>query len=454
MELCFYLGHYSSDLRLAHSFAEIWQFCEFPMPVQKDLAKRSRWTGSLLLALPAFAFLSVTLAAWGLIYYFLYKWIPNDGYTPFLPLRGLPVVTDAATLAQHIIGGPAVYVLPIIFFMAAVAVVPALWGLAPVAWREVFPPTSKDTDHSLSVRLGRWLTLAFRALLVTGILLVAAMLVVFPAGSLAYLLFYDKLQGLQWNAWFGWLSGSAFALFLLVRGRLKNLAMGFRPLLDVLLDVDNWLREHPVDSSPKARILGRYVSLLRYICAQGYDGVVIIAHSQGTVISADLLRFLKFEAQASNLNFQTYDPDLALLDKRSFYLFTMGCPLRQLYAQRFPHLYHWARHDDEDLMPKWGGGDIPPSRHPDPKDLAGLNLWENAYRSGDYIGRHLWRTDPCAYIWTGDPAGSPVTGPKMYNSTDGVIRVEFCIGAGAHTHYWDKTGTVIGEELDRLIESV
>ena len=78
-------------------------------------------------------------------------------------------MTSSLTLAQHIILGPALHVLPIIFFMAAVAVVPAIWGLAPVSWREVFPQKTKDPDHSRSVRRGRWLTLAFRALLVTGI---------------------------------------------------------------------------------------------------------------------------------------------------------------------------------------------------------------------------------------------------------------------------------------------
>ena len=28
---------------------------------------------------------------------------------------------------------------------------------------------------------------------------------------------------------------------------------------------------------------------------------------------------------------------------------------------------------------------------------------------------------------------------------------EFCIGAGAHTHYWDETAPEIARELDRLV---
>ena len=88
--------------------------------------------------------------------------------------------------------------------------------------------------------------------------------------------------------------------------------------------------------NPKARICGRFVSLLRYIChwedpitRTGYDAVVIVAHSQGTVITADLLRFLQIER----------DPQLSALgNTKPVYLFTMGCPLRQLYGARFPRL--------------------------------------------------------------------------------------------------------------------
>ena len=49
-------------------------------------------------------------------------------------------------------------------------------------------------------------------------------------------------------------------------------AAGFRPVLRVMLDVDNWRREHPRDSNPAARICGRYISLLRHIaCWQDDD---------------------------------------------------------------------------------------------------------------------------------------------------------------------------------------
>jgi hypothetical protein len=77
--------------------------------------------------------------------------------------------------------------------------------------------------------------------------------------------------------------------------------------------------------------------------SQGYDAILIVAHSQGTVITADLLRFLQRETKRET------DPALDRLVNGNLpiYFFTMGCPLRQLYGISFPHLYNWARHYDQ-----------------------------------------------------------------------------------------------------------
>jgi hypothetical protein len=215
------------------------------------------------------------------------------------------------------------------------------------------------------------------------------------------------------------------------KGPFRFLALGFRSVIDVALDITNWLRIHPLERNPRARISARYVSLLRHICqwidpvdGSRYDAIVIIAHSQGAVISAEILRFLQNERG---------DPELARLydgvDSLPIYLFTMGCPLRQLYSIRFPDLYGWAWHDD----PAW------PGSQPDPVAL-GLKLWANAYRSGDYVGRYLWFSDTDNARWSSQRQG-PQGG-----------RLEFCIGAGAHTHYWDQTPPdEIGVLLDQLI---
>ena len=211
----------------------------------------------------------------------------------------------------------------------------------------------------------------------------------------------------------------------------------------VARDVDNWLREHPRETNPTARICGRYVSLLRYIAqwkgedGKGYDALIFFAHSQGTVITADLLRFLQVEAQLRG-SYAAYDRTLAGLDKMQRHLFTMGCPLRQLYGLRFPYLYGYA--------PTKTGANL----LPDPRSL-GVREWVNAYRTGDYVGRYLWRPHPWEPVETvsfrtWDP---PQGIPKNIWSEDG--RVEFSIGPGAHTHYWDSTAEPIAETLDVLI---
>ena len=58
-----------------------------------------------------------------------------------------------------------------------------------------------------------------------------------------------------------------------------------------------------------------------------------------------------------------------------------------------------------------------------------MKEWVNVYRSGDYVGRALWS-----------------------DATAGTaVGTEYCIGAGAHTHYWDRTAPMIADALDRLI---
>ena len=55
------------------------------------------------------------------------------------------------------------------------------------------------------------------------------------------------------------------------------------------------------------------------------------------------------------------------------------------------------------------------------------------------------------YLWASDLGGVPFDAPARSVSSDGRQRTEFCIGAGAHTHYWDRTAPTIAMELDRLI---
>jgi hypothetical protein len=249
------------------------------------------------------------------------------------------------------------------------------------------------------------------------------------------------------------------------RGRLNRVLLGFRSLLDVVLDVDNYMRKRPVDDNPSARIYSRYVSVLRYLCNwkdpqdnRGYDAILIVAHSQGTVITADLLRFLKRETKRKS------DPALSRLvnGELPIYFFTMGCPLRQLYGLGFPHLYNWARHyDNNPWTRKPHKPDcIDKDQKPKPTNLLGVTRWVNTFRSGDYIGRYLWRGDCCDYqwfipaergeddtTWTSDHHDHPV----HISEDKAHTRREFCLGGGAHTHYWDGTSDQVAAEINILI---
>jgi hypothetical protein len=210
--------------------------------------------------------------------------------------------------------------------------------------------------------------------------------------------------------------------------------------LDLILDVDNYLRSRPIDDTPTGRIFARYSSLLREICKKAedgknkYDAIVIIAHSQGTVITADLLRFL---AKEDNLESQK----LENLKKLPIYLFTMGSPLRQLYNFGFPTLYHWVEDTESKLQ---NDQKAPICQFKElPENLLSVKKWVNAYRSGDYVGRYIWRSSTASDLWT------PV---KLTASKPDIRREEFCIGVGAHNHYWDEHAPQIAEKLNELIQ--
>jgi hypothetical protein len=432
-------------------------------PRRRDKDARSRWTGFLLLSLPTLMFSAITILGWAIIAKCIEKYLPLVKYKPFL--YGMNA-SSAAPLADALLNIPATWILPLVLVAMGVAALPAVWSLLPIVFAEISPPSSDIAlTPNISKRLGNWLSMAYRGgLLVSGHILFLVSTFVLPAIAALALANPDlsKYRGLRS---LGVLSGAIFTWVFLARGSLKKLALGFRPALDLMLDVDNWLREHPRNKNPKARICGRYVSLLRYVAnwksvdhPGGYDKIVIIAHSQGTVISADLLRFLNSKSDIGK-RWIELDPQLRNIQNknRPISLFTMGCPLRQLYGRRFPYLYGWASHEIDQAMPKWGENDLqfgdstnPLFPGPDPERL-GIALWVNAFRSGDYVGRHLWRTDVCEYLWQPDQVGFPVAKPKEAVSTDGKMRVEFCIGAGAHTHYWDVTAPMIAEEADRLI---
>ena len=234
--------------------------------------------------------------------------------------------------------------------------------------------------------------------------------------------------------------------------RLNKISLGLRGVLDAALDVDNYLRLYPRDDNPRARIYARYFSLLNYIChwqdptdKQKYDAIIIVSHSQGTVISADLLRFLEH-----NKNSLCTDLVNKELDIPHIYLFTMGSPLRQLYSFAFPHLYSWLYNSKEIDNKNKNNSVLDEKSNPNPEQLFRTKQWVNAYRSGDYIGRYIWRSPEDQSLWNNVDlkTNSDVSESKDYT------RREFCIGSGGYIYYWDETAPEIAFELDRLITDI
>jgi hypothetical protein len=143
-------------------------------------------------------------------------------------------------------------------------------------------------------------------------------------------------------------AGGAAGLLALGKVAIKQL-QALRAPLDAALDVDNHFREFPRHAISRVRIVERYVALLDHLRAQGYERVVIVAHSQGTVITAELLRYLQ---QRSRLAGRPRHPRArpggpgahcsAGWTRTGVHLLTVGSPLRQLYALRFPSQYPWV----------------------------------------------------------------------------------------------------------------
>ena len=303
-------------------------------------------------------------------------------------------------------------------------------------------------------RLGRWLTVGYRRLdqLVLSVSLVACLMAVLVGVLLlgnfvpGESVFGDWLQQTERDA--SDLSklllkplvlsaAGVMAALTLLGGVLSKYLPSLRAPLDIALDVDNHFREFPRRSIPRARIFARYNALLKHVLTGKYDRIVVVAHSQGTVISAEFFRFLishdaRFVADGmcpDDLLHRIYGTPVRLL--------SLGCPLRQLYAARFPSLYRW-------VLAERNGGNGPTAAD------IGVERWFNAFASGDYVGRWLWSTPNFAATALGHPMTDTVK-PTLFGRDSayalfdpmplpilrlaGVRESELCLGLGAHTHY-------------------
>jgi len=257
---------------------------------------------------------------------------------------------------------------------------------------------------------------------------------------------FDPLHALVFGA-----AGAGVALSVL-GGQLSRHIPSLRGPLDVALDVDNHFREFPRTNIPRAHIFSRYAALLAHLQSQDYDRIVVVAHSQGTVISAELLRFLTSQAQRAPKTGESPLVDGQPLPPVS--LLTLGCPLRQLYGARFPGLYAWVLARNGVVF------------GPRATDI-GVQRWMNAFCSGDYVGRWLWSNagkdttlkHPMISTVGHDPFGrvDAYTGFNPMPPAEGHLQeareVEVCLGLGAHTHYFERDQTTVAWMIDYLIRA-
>ena len=392
------------------------------------------WTGKMALFIPATLFMLVTLLMWSAFLVVFkktfsdiagYESVYGDSAGLIHQLSGCGSTTALFECMDRLVELSASPGFNLFLIFVILVVVFAIIGLLPSLIRESRPASGAEAkaEAAESAAMGAWLDAGFVVLRIAGYINLFALLAILPMVQIAFWVpalreFKDVLGPFQGSSALlymtGFIVGSA-GILVLFRDFLFD---GFGSALDIGLDVDNWLRERPIEENPRGRILSRYLSLLNHVSdpGNGYDRIVIVSHSQGTVISTDLLRFLKI---APHLVPHIVSRKLPIT------LFTFGSPLRQLYGLRFPDLYGWAR-----------ASSVKPSV-PDPAAL-GVEKWINGYRSGDYVGRYFWTT---AQQWK--PFAESARHP------DGSW--EFCVGAGSHTHYFDAAGTKVGKVIDRAI---
>lgn len=345
------------------------------------------------------------------------------------------------------------YQLPVTIGLLSLTAFLLLWWALPSVFTEAMLRRGKkkaprDTSDTVSVRMGTWMSRGLDATTIVTLLLWSAVFLV-PA----------LYRAANWRGQLDpYLGPIAFAMVsntFIGFAVLAALAKRGQSILATILDVDTYLRTTPTYATPRATIFERYISTLRYLRSyqdeqgQGYDSIIIVAHSLGALISGDLLFYL--ESERGNKEWYERSPAGPKFTRIPITLMTMGNPARQLLNRFFPYLYDWVRpvpDNGKHPLPRPLDRDqatISSAQLPDPSQL-GLACWINAYRSGDYVGRSLWLDE-----WYRRPAYSPAQPVPWVIASKGGERQEMCIGAGAHIHYMDDTAPDIAWKLDSLI---
>uniref|UniRef100_UPI00374DE748 hypothetical protein n=1 Tax=Undibacterium sp. TaxID=1914977 RepID=UPI00374DE748 len=365
-------------------------------------------TGLVSASIPAPLLLSVILFLWLAVSAAVGRTeFSLENYVPHFPsvFGGASMVDDFINRLVDFSGG--IWILAY-FGTLVIAALLIICGFGPSILKEIFPP--KDArDAGRSRALGAWLDGGFHGAALGAGMAIAAFILLLPSGTLVqYICGSSGYELSSVMKYMGAVVGGSTLSFVAATKWFSNAFSGFfqkiRVAVDTAIDVDNWLRERPVGLTPRLKIMARYHSMLKYLETQGYDEIIIIAHSQGTVVTADLFRYYQ----------RKWPSFIERLKHPKF--FSMGCPLRQLYALRFPSLYGWA---------------VNPSLK-----ASGFSKWTNAYGSGDYVGRFLWDGDNDENRWS----------PGVMSA-----KGEFCTGPHAHTHYFDPSNRMVGDEINHFI---
>jgi hypothetical protein len=305
-----------------------------------------------------------------------------------------------------------------------------LLGVAAVFQRTRFRTATADRAEPQAGRLTRVLGVVESPW--TCVVLLVASLGASYAATAAWLpflpFFHPSVRQTFWGPTIAAILGGAVTVLLLAVRVLglspTSLASGgrapgvLRTVLDKPYDIATFLRE-PLgwksagagvgQEMPRQKMLSRYEALLEHVARRQYERIVFVAHSQGTILTTTLLAEDRGRLPA----------EVSLM--------TFGCPLRQLYAKRFPSQYAWVGHLSDPSQRK--------------RFVKRVNReWVNVAAAGDPIGRTVFQDPP--EPWQAPlqqlPAGSPTI-------------KEVLLGRGGHSSYW--TAEPLYKELARLIES-
>jgi hypothetical protein len=158
----------------------------------------------------------------------------------------------------------------------------------------------------------------------------------------------------------------------------------------------------PVGYWPRARIKDRLAVLIEQLIKDEVpDQLVLVSHSQGTVIAIDLIdeRGVSWR-QARN-------------GRMSLALITMGSPYRHLYMTYFPDSFAAPRRRGTALQPASHGGQ--------------LLYWSNIFRIDDFVGTHI---DSAFHL-------APGAAPPLYQWPQ-----ECPVAANGHTNYWTDANVI------------